>query len=410
MLPTALQFSCRFLISFGKFGFALYLSKVASLEVLGQYGLIAGFSLMLVQMAGLELHYVNVRRLLGSNDSPWPGLINQLKFNAVTHLLLGPFTIAVCIVLGLPASLWPWVVALVVADHLSLEAYRYLVALQRPGLATLVLMVKSSGWMLVYVALASVGLISIGIESILGFWAASAMLGLLVLMVLAARHRPLRDWVSPIDLVQIRMAALQAWPFFVTAVAYALAQSLDRMLINHTQGAAQTGVYFFFLSLASGAYTLVSYPGALLYYPKAVGAFLRGDMAAYRRHKLHMCWSYAVLGAIIVGSAAVMLPWLLIRLDKAEYLQLLPLFWALMAAQAMLLLADFALLDIYVRQLDRLAMGVTLVALVVYIILLAAVPESAGLIGIAGCLIGFYTALWLLRLAVPAVITRGVVK
>lgn len=407
MFAITVQFFFRLLISFSKFGFAIFLSKEAPLEVLGQYGLIAGFSLMLAQLAGLELHYVNVRRLLGSDESPWPLIANQLKFNACTHIVIALLTVGLCVMLDLPGALIPLVVVLVFADHMSQEAYRFLVALHRPGLATLILTLKSAGWMLIYIFLVYIGFLKIGIISILAYWSTSSLLGLIVLLMLATRNASWRLWIRRIDLAEIVTTARQAWPFLVMAFAYATAQSLDRMLIHSTQGAAQTGVYFFFLSLASGAYTLISYPAALLFYPHAIQAYLKGNEISFRLHKRRILISYMVFGCLAVASIPLLLPWALERIGKLEYIDQIPLFWALLAAQAFLLLADFALIDIYVRKLDRTSMLVTLAALTIYITSLAWLPSGTALVNVAYCLCGFYGILSALRLAIRFQATRS---
>ena len=396
-MGTAFQFFCRFLISFGKFGFAIFLSKAATLEVVGLYGLIAGMTPILVQFAGLEIQQVNVRRVLGGQQSPWPLVVNQLKFHAVSHLVIALITAGGAVALGLDPGLVPLVIALVIADHLSLESYRFMVALQRPALATLILALKSTGWMLLYIFLVWIGWLQIGIASILIFWSISAAVGFGVFVGLTGAHLSLRQWLVRIDGAEIRASIWQAWPFLLTAVTYAIAQSMDRVFINARFGVEQVGVYFLYLSLASGATTLVLYPASLLFYPKAVTAFLRGDLDGYTRYKRQMLKTYWVLGAAVVAASAIILPWLLASLGKNEYIGQIRLFWLLLAAQALLVGADYVLIDVYVRKLDRQSMMATICATLIFILAMNFMPIHLGLVGIAFGVCIFYGALWATR-------------
>ena len=176
----------------GRFIFVIFAARYMLPEDFGRFGLLMAVAVIVPAITGLESYQVLLRRIL-QDPARAP----------VTRQFYGTFALAGALISGAVSAIvlsaigWSGVelvlgVVILVVEHLGLETFRNLINEQLPVLSVLSVAMRTGLWGVTIPALAFVGLISSPwpLETVLSFWLAGAVGGVLVGLPLWSKFWP----------------------------------------------------------------------------------------------------------------------------------------------------------------------------------------------------------------------------
>lgn len=390
----------RALSAISRFGLFLYLGRNVDPETVGIYALISAVAALFVQFVGLEFHYHNSRTILAVDGVRKAQVIrDQFILHLLTYLVVVPWLVILFI-----AGLLDWHYALyffplVVFEHLSQEVFRILVMCFRPVFATIVLFVRTGLWVLIFLPIMEVFPNSPALETLLITWlsfsAASVFLGFLRLR----SELSAGNLFSPIDWRWIMEGTKAAFPFFVTTCFLTALQLVDRFVLQYFHGEAAVGVVFFFSSLASFFYTFLIFSVAIFHGPKMIHAYQNLTYAEYRKERAVFIKNHVLVGATIVLPAIVAIYPVLGWVGKTQYADFMHVYWIMLLANVVMVIADFFNLELYVRRLDTAIMWAVIASAIISIVLQISFVSTLGVIGAPIATTCSYVTLGIVRYA-----------
>lgn len=293
-----------------RFGLTIYAAKVLTMAELGAYGLLTAAVATAVYLLGLQFYVFNLREIASTESAE--AHVRQIRDQAVFHALLyGVAGVALLLAWGVlspsaETAVWlRWVPALALAEHLSQEGYRVLVALSRGELANLIFFIRSGAWVLAWVAFVFGGG-DASFASLCWFWLGGSALSVLA-TVLALRKLP---WAAAgraqVNWAWIGRGVKLGLLYSGIVVSFAVSQYVMRFMLDATHGPEATGVFFFFVAMASPVLTLVEAGPYALMQPRMLKLRAASAWRDYREQWRTM--ALGVLGgavALLLGTALV---------------------------------------------------------------------------------------------------------
>jgi O-antigen/teichoic acid export membrane protein len=172
-----------------------------------------------------------------------------------------------------------------------------------------------------------------------------------------------------------------AWPFYVTDMGAVGSLYFDRFLVSAWLGLEATGVYTFFWSAANVVHTLAAYGIVQPDAPKLVAAANRrraDEFARVQRQLLIASWSWA--GVLSIGLC-IALYLLLPLLHRPLLEESLPIFWLIMFATVLRIVAEGYHFVLYALGKDRAMAAASLLGVGASAALNALLVPLLGLLG-----------------------------
>ena len=386
-----------------KFVLFLYLGRMVETAQIGLLGIIYAVLAIFVQLVGAELHYVNSREIVSSAKAHAAGLIRgQLLLHFVSYFLIVPVLSLVFLFGILDWMYFYLVLCLLIAEHLGQELFRFLQFCFRPVLGALVLFIRSGVWVFIFIGAVEHYDIVPSIQNILKIWLSSALLAVIFGAYFIRDFLFDRQAISVFTLKWAATALKKASPFFVSMACFSLFQYIDRFILNYTLGPASVGIFFFLASLASFLQVFVTFSVGVFYGPRAIRAFHQEGLKRYLEVRSTFIKRSVVFCFVGLVPALVLISPVLNFVGKADYISYVHVFFLMLVANGMMIGADFANLDLYVRNLDREMMFSTILGLVIAFIIQIA---SIVILGVTGAAIGAILStigIWITRRLVYA--------
>ena len=379
-----------------KFLLLLVIARMLTSEELGIYGLMVVTITVSLYLLGFDFHAYNTREILAAERSEWPARMrDQIVFHGCIYIPVLPLLLVVFATDTIDWSYAVWFYILLVLEHLSQEAYRFLVTLSRSSVANLVLFLRSGLWVF---AVAGTALLSPELTSlnlIFGAWLG----GVIASLILAGVALRDLDWrhglTAPVNWPWIRQGVRVSVRFFGATVCLLGMQYADRYFLKHFYGEEAVGIYTFFWQITNAVQIFVYTAVATVLYPRLVESYQKGAMSDYRSHMKRLV--LGICATTVAGGigVAVLIQPVLKLVGRDVYREYLDVGWILLAGMILLSLSYIPHLALYVRRLDRkiLAAGlITLVgALAAHILLIprfGPIGAAWGSLAAAGILLG----------------------
>jgi len=335
-----------------KFLLLLVLARYLEPSDIGVFGLVTASILVALSLIGADYYVFTTRELLGSDPSEQRSLVvEQMRVHFIAYLIAIPFIVLLFGIGLLPSSVAIWFLPLLIAEHLSMEGYRLLVALSRSQSATIVLSVRSGVWALI-LAVAMVFFPSArNLDILWPVWFSGSTMA----VFLAAWW--LRDiWQQEKHLLQSRriFRGLRiALPFLVSTLSIRGIFALDRYFIEFYHSTDEVGIYTFFFGIANFILLVVEAGVVVVQFPAVVGAFQKGDFAGYGR-LIHR-FKRSVLAAVVISAIIVSVGiWpVLFVIDQPLYQRELMVFWLLVVSIGLSAVSVIPHYQLYAAGRDR---------------------------------------------------------
>lgn len=354
MLKISISVFLRFSGAASKLVLLLYLAKFSTTELLGQYGLIVALVAVFSQIIGLDVHYFNSRII----SSEAKGVVSrtirsQLLLHIFCYVIFFPFLLLFSYTNLFELNLLVYIYFIIAFEHLSMEVVRFLMFVLRPNLSALILFIRSTIYVVIFIFITYTDMNNLTLENLLILWLLSNIFGFIFGIIF------IRDFIflKGIGIENTKEYYIElikkSFPFLIASTFFILIQNLDRFVLKGFEGDYFVGILFFFASIANALYLFVNYTVSVFHGPIAIKKFRKFGLNEYMLEKKLMIKKTII--ATIVGALLALLliqPFLEI-LGRNEYFSYLNIFYIFLLSQALMCASDFFQLDLYVRNMDK---------------------------------------------------------
>ncbi|EKF59374.1 O antigen flippase [Agrobacterium albertimagni AOL15] len=295
-----LNVSLRGLTLAAKFGMLAFMAVSMSPADVGHYGLLTAAIGWTMYLVGWEFYTFSIREIIAQGPGHVRAIVrNQAALYAVTYLIISPIIVLVFFTDTLPARYGYWFAALLVLEHLGLEAGRVLVALSRPLLSSVVLFLRGGAWCLVAIA-AMLALPQLrNLDFVLASWTAGSAVGLLLSLRTLLRLTG-QTGANSINWRWIVKGLSVALPLMIASLSLRGVFTIDRVWIELIGGAEVLGAYVLFIGVATAILSFVDAGIVDFAYPRIVLAARSGKSEEFRTEMRRL--AATVAGAVVFLS------------------------------------------------------------------------------------------------------------
>jgi O-antigen/teichoic acid export membrane protein len=370
----------------GRLVLMLSVAKILSPAELGSFGVIVaslGFSTLII---GMEFYAYSMREIMSASSERRVSMLrDKLVLFACVYVFLGGLSAVFAMFEVLPARLNLWLLALMVADHLSQESTRALIALGRPIAANLVLFVRVAAWVFGWLWYVLVFPSSAGLNAVLAWWLIGALASLMIVVRVLWEMPWPHASRQPVDWAWIRKGFRTARPFMLTALSALGLSYADRYVLNAFSGASSVGALTLYSGLASAAHNVVNAGVAMISLPKLVRAWNARDHLRYKAEIRRLWLSTLIWISFIAILASALIQPIVRWIDQPEYIQGLSAYYLIVFAAVVRCAADVPIYILYAQNKDKALLWINLAAFVAsFSANLLLVPR----IGLLGCGVG----------------------
>lgn len=258
----------------GRFVFVIFAAKYMLPQDFGRFGLLAGLTLLIPVLVGLEAHQMLLRRILQDPERA----ADTRRFYAV-FVLAGSLVSGAIGALTLAAFGWSATevglgAVVLIFEHIGLETSRNLINERLPALAVLSVALRTGAWGVAVPALFFVGLVPAPwtFETVLWFWIVGAIAAALVGMPIWRLFRPHgRDLHLRRGWGLLKEVLGRSWTWVVFTVSLRVIETGGRFVCAWMISEAAAGRFTFVSMLASLSYVAQKGVVEPIYYPRLSG-------------------------------------------------------------------------------------------------------------------------------------------
>jgi len=365
-----------------RFFLSLILARLLPAAELGSYGLLTAVLAFALFIVGLEFYSYTLRRLatVGARRKVFI-IADQLVLAGVMLSLAAVMAVLAASLGLLPWDVVPWLLIILVTEHISVEGTRILIILSRPVRAYLGLFLRGGLWVAVVFFIMVTDPSARRLETVLVWWALGGV-ACAVLTAWSLQHLPWRvlriyrpDWNAIWGGLRV------ARPFMITAFSALTLSYFDRFLIEAYLGRETLGVYTFYSMLVIG---ILSFGTSIShqFLPKVIASY-KTDAVAFRRVIRVYALSLGAVGGGVVLIAAVAIWPALVLLELRQFSSGLPAFYIMLMAALIRIMADIPSYALYAAHRDKVLLWCNLAAAAVAVIVNTLLVKPFGLVGAA---------------------------
>lgn len=319
LVRHGLNLGLRILSLGSKFLLILYITKYLGTEELGAYGLFNTSILIGIQLLGFDFYVYNTRELLGDKRRE-PFVVNQVYFHCGLYLVALP----VCFFL-LPQSVFGhadhllFFVSILVLEHLSSECYRLLLTFKETLLASFVLFVRTSSWILVVIMFWELGMWPKDLTFLYRAWLVGNAVSLAI---------PIAFFYRAFSWSQNDLLLLRSWivngikisaPFFACTILLKGLEYSNRYVLDYFHDKESVGVYTFYSNFAAtlsiAVFTLVT----MVRFPTLVSLGNKGVSAEFKAYALKFSRDSSVYALVLAPLVALLVAVIVLYLERHSY-------------------------------------------------------------------------------------------
>lgn len=374
---------------------ALFMARYLPFTDIGVFSLLIGLTGLLPGAAGLGVGFFVNRDIVVMVSSRAVLLArDRLIVTAVCGIICS-LGVAQA---GLPVS--PWISGLlIVLEMIAFDLHFLLIARHRAGIANVLMFVRSASWIPVFMILAYAFPQLRDVDALAKIWLGGVLLSLLVTIGLFRHILSSRAiWTTAFDPRPFRAITRRALPVWISDFALAAGQYADRFVISSFLGVAAAGVYYFYLSIANGAFIAIQSATTQPYMPRlrtlyaerCHARFIEGVGACLKKLIALSLISFALaqIGTLVIVK-------LLGRPELSAQWHIMPILLIGMFGKA---IGDYLGTLDYIMEHDRRFIAVNIASFAAVIASVALMTQVLGLtgaaLGVAGTLIAVAAGRW----------------
>lgn len=371
-----MDFSIRNMINtilrFGTLGvrflFVFFMARYLTAASIGYYGIFTATISYALYCVGLDYYVYSTREILAvPNETRGLMIKGQASLVAIFYLALLPIA-----VLFLSKSHWPdhlswFFIPILILEHLNQEVSRILIALSEQITASIILFVRQGSWAILAVIILSLKPDSRNLDVIMLLWAGCG-LAAVTLGVWKLKQLRLGGWRDSIDWAWVKRGIGVSGTFLVATLALRAVQTVDRYWIKELVGIQIVGAYVLFVGIASALMVFLDAGVFSFIYPELIDHFNKNETSLFRSKVKQMFLYASALSASFAVASVLALPYLLEWIGKSVYENELYLYFWVLTAAILNVLAMVPHYALYARSLDRPIIFSHIAALPVFIL------------------------------------------
>jgi len=374
----------RFSTLASKFVLILFLAKYFVPAEVGRYGILMASISYSLYLLGFDFYNYTSRELLSKPQYLWAIIIrDQFCLYGIIYLLVLPILFLIFVANILPWNLAIWFFVLLALEHISQEMYRLLVVIQCPVLANKVLFVRSGLWVYLSIAILLFNPEHKSLDIILFMWATGAFFSIL----LAWKGFSKLDWVmvkdTDVSWSWLIRGVKIALPLLVATLALRGLFTIDRYILQCSNGDTSVGVYVFYANIANALQAAVDSSVVIHYYPKLIVSFKSGDLHSFKRYLKHFSISIMVVSIFTSIILIIFIPKVNHWIGKTEYISQYSQFIVLLSASFIYCIGLIPHFALYAKSNDKAILHASLLSFLVGSVFMVALSGSLGGLGVA---------------------------
>lgn len=309
----------------------LVMSATFPPSVVGIYGLFTATLSYFVLLVGLDFYTFSQRELAHAVlSNRWLILREHCIAAIFGYVLAIPMIGMVFSTETLPSDFLVVFLPLLLSEHLAQELQRVLVVLRRPLSASVVLFLRTGGWILPAIGLLILREPQLTLLHLLLMWLAGSLVAVMTAAILL---NPLVDVdsVGPVSWRRLLRGLRTGLVFFVATLCFRLLLTADRYAFEWIAGTELLGAYVVFASIAMGIVNVLD-PALFTFALPDILQAGRKSTWQLRRLVLRTAGQASLLCGLLTVVIVFLVPLGLQFSKEPIYLENLELLWLLLAA------------------------------------------------------------------------------
>lgn len=238
----------RFANLVGKFLLMMFLVKYLAVEDVGLYGLLASLISLFTLVIGGDF-YIYAHREYFNGVKITDVITNQIIATLILYIIIIPAIVIYFLNSNIPKYYIYEFIALVILEHISAEIYRWYEVVGRPLTSSIILLIKSSLWVLIIVCIFLINNDLKKIEIVFLLWILGCVLSIIYGLVVVRRSIIIK--FEKFDYKWIIKGFKLSVYFIVGTFALRMLFTLDRYAIERYINLHELGIYVFIMSISS---------------------------------------------------------------------------------------------------------------------------------------------------------------
>ncbi len=387
----------RLWASVSKIALLIYIAKYCNPSVNGEIVLYTITSSILVQILGIELHYINCRAMhRHSNEEHAQVLNNQFGFHLFSYLIVVVIFLVYSSIVELRFEYVLFLV-IVLIEHLCMEYLRVLQFGSRFGEYSIGLFIKNGVWPILFILAFEAGYGNAPVILALLLWLLSTFISALYLSAETKKLYPKLMLTIKFSPSLIYKSACAATPFITTTLVSSIYTGLDKYVTSYFLGSEMLGIYTLFFSITSSIQIGFNAILGASYGPELLKALTLSQNSVYA-YKKKFKFALIVYFAISFVALMIAIPILLSIIDKPEYEGYFICYTLLILFNFVQIISDLSNFELYTRNLDKASLMVNIISVLFAMIFIPAMIYLFGVIGTCIGMLGFVTFQYLNRM------------
>ncbi len=349
----------------------------------GEYNLVAVSILLLVYLLGLDFYSFANREILKPGADRQKIIFNQFSFYLLLYILLLPVVYVIYYLLGFDKEYLVLFYFVLISEHLNFEFYRLLFVFKKPLAANINLFLRNGLWVLVAVIILWFQQ-EIAINQVLTFWLAGNIAALVfsIFVVLKKRKKIVKSSLQ-IDISWIKKGVYISIPYILGTISYKTIEFADRYMIDSFIDKKAVGVYSFFANMANVINIVLFTLVVSVLYPYIVEGITHQNSEKFRTYYKQFKKEIFIYSLILIISLSILLPIILLSINKAYYLKDFHIFLLLALSNIFLNWSFLYHYILYARKKDWTIFFITFIAAFVNLLLNYILIPLTGITGAA---------------------------
>lgn len=390
LLFRVLSMGAKFLLIF-------LIGKYLSVGQLGEYGIFFTTILIMTFVLGYDFYTYGTRQLLKHEDRQIVFIRDQFIFFVLLYVLVLPLLLSLFIYQLVDWKYILYFYLILIFEHLSQELYRLYTTLSKSIFANVLLFVRSGVWVYVLAVLWWGQVLDSSLEQVYLFWLVFSFLSVLLGVVGLFKNYDMSLLKEKIDWQWIKEGVKISSSFFIGTIAYKVVEFSNRYIIDLYWSKQEVGVFTFFANIANAVQTLVFTLVIMIFYPKLVSAYSKGQLEEFLALKKHFFKEVVVYTVLSCGVIMITITPLLNYIGNQLYIDNVVQLYYLLLAIFFLNLSFVSHYVLYAQEKDAIIRNITLGVAVINIVLNLILTKWMGNIGASISMLISFLMMFLLK-------------
>ena len=394
-----LNLSLRLGMLISKSLFVFVAAKYLELSDLGLYSLVGVTISYGIYLLGLDFYTFTTRELIGlGEEGAAKYIIGQIRFCLLSYLF---FFIPLLVLFQF--DFLPWNVVgiffiLLLAEFISQELTRVLIALERTVIASCILFLRTAIWCYILAALFIWVDGTRNIEWILYSWLFSSVFSVVIAMYLLRFVGWKNVFCQPLELKWIIKGVKLAFPMLLSTLAIKTVFTMDKYSLEYIGGLSLLGVYAVYIGICNAFLSFMDAAVFQFRYPKLVKYKNSNQPELFLLEVKRLVLSVFGYMTFILLALFLVSDLVFSYLNKPEYLKHISIYWLLIWAHVLLVISYIPHYVLFAMKKDKWLLFAHFLALLTFLCLIEILNIESALERIAMALLGSMAVAFIVKL------------